>query len=329
MSKLIRAAQTSQSLSLAAMEEASRFGLRKADIEHLFLALAISDQSAGRTLRDLGITIHSARVAVKEQHDEQLASLGLNSAFPEGERIVFHETDGYEWTARATNLLAKSAGKGKSGDADAVLRELLAEPSGLIHDILGRLGTSPDAVLNMLTKPAISAAATMPAASRVKDHNTGSIEAFVSAPIEQVWALLSDPTRVPEWDTTIGTVEHNGEDPVPGTTWEGTSVTTYPDGQRSKIKPQFRRRSIELVSADYPQKVSWSLGLPDAEGHNPVLTTFTLLESTGGTQVQIARSWSRSKGWRKIVAMPLRPIQKFLLWIGLFQTGSAISRTFR
>lgn len=329
MSKLIRAAQTSQSLSLAAMEEASRFGLRKADIEHLFLALAISDQSAGRTLRDLGITIHSARVAVKEQHDEQLASLGLNSAFPEGERIVFHETDGYEWTARAANLLAKSAGKGKSGDASAVLRELLAEPSGLIHDILGRLGTSPDAVLNMLTKPATSAAAMMPAATRAKDHTTGFIETFVPEPIGQVWALLSDPARIPEWDPSIGTIEHNSHAPVPGTRWEGTAVTTYPDGRASKIKPQFRRRGIELVSVDHLQKVSWSFGHPDAEGRKPVLTAFTLMETTGGTQVQIARSRSRSKGWRRIVALPLRPIQKFLLWISLFQTGSAISRTFR
>ncbi|STX14066.1 Uncharacterised protein [Kytococcus sedentarius] len=39
MNKLVRAAQTSQSLSLAAMEEASRLGLREADIDHLFLAL--------------------------------------------------------------------------------------------------------------------------------------------------------------------------------------------------------------------------------------------------------------------------------------------------
>lgn len=53
MNKLVRAAQTSQSLSLAAMEEASRLGLREADIDHLFLALVINDQSAGRALREL------------------------------------------------------------------------------------------------------------------------------------------------------------------------------------------------------------------------------------------------------------------------------------
>ena len=41
MSKFVRAAQTSQSLSLAAMEEASRAGLRVADLEHLVLALVI------------------------------------------------------------------------------------------------------------------------------------------------------------------------------------------------------------------------------------------------------------------------------------------------
>jgi len=130
MNKLVRAAQTSQSLSLAAMEEASRLGLREADIEHLFLALVIDDQSAGRALRSMGIDLDAARRAVEEQHDAQLASLGIEASFPKAGRIVFQETDGYEWSARALDLIGKSSGKGKSGDAAAVLRELVAEPSG-------------------------------------------------------------------------------------------------------------------------------------------------------------------------------------------------------
>ncbi len=65
MSKFTRYATTSQSLSLAAMEEASRRGLRTADLDNLFLALVLDDQSAGRALRNFGVTITSVRAAVE------------------------------------------------------------------------------------------------------------------------------------------------------------------------------------------------------------------------------------------------------------------------
>ncbi|KAA9394526.1 hypothetical protein FCK90_06830 [Kocuria coralli] len=64
MSKLVRIARTSQELSLAAMEEASRQGRREADLEHLFIALVLTDQPAGRILRGLGITLDDARRGV-------------------------------------------------------------------------------------------------------------------------------------------------------------------------------------------------------------------------------------------------------------------------
>ncbi|MFT4280831.1 Clp protease N-terminal domain-containing protein [Microbacterium sp.] len=152
MSKFVRAAQTSQSLSLVAMEEASRLGVREADIEHLLLALVLNDQNAGRALRSLGVDIEAARQAVAEQHDTHLASLGIDAEFPAPGRIVFHETDGYQWRKRASDLLARSAGKGRDGDAGAVLRELLIEPSGLIVDILERLGVTPQRVREELDR---------------------------------------------------------------------------------------------------------------------------------------------------------------------------------
>ncbi|PPF56571.1 hypothetical protein C5C55_08665 [Rathayibacter sp. AY1C2] len=94
MSKLARVAQTTQALSLAAMEEASRAGLRIADLEHLFLALVINDQPAGEALRGMGVDLDDARRAVEEQHAAQLASLGIRASFPDTGRIVFHETAG-------------------------------------------------------------------------------------------------------------------------------------------------------------------------------------------------------------------------------------------
>lgn len=329
MNKLVRAAQTSQSISLAAMEEASRLGLREADIDHMFLALVISDQSAGHTLRSVGIDIDSARRAVEEQRDAQLASLGIEASFPDAGRIVFHETDGYEWTPRALDLIAKSSRKGKAGDAAAVLRELIAEPSGLITAILGRLDTTSDELLERLDRADSLATKSAPAAAKVKGRTTGATETFVTAPCDAVWEFLADPSRIPEWEPSIGVLAQSSREATPGETWEGVAPTVYPDGKRVKIKAQFRRRSVELIAIDQPDRIAWSFGYPDVPGSIAVLTEFTLVNTPGGTQVRMSRSWSRRRGWRGLVAWPLRPIQKFLVWITLFQTGSAISRTFR
>ncbi|KAA9149257.1 Clp protease [Microbacterium lushaniae] len=329
MSKFVRAAETTQSLSLAAMEEASRLGLRTADIEHLFLALVINDQSAGRALRSMGIDLESARRAVEEQRQGQLASLGIQASFPEAGRIVFHETDGYAWSKRASDLIARSGGKDKAGDAAAVLRELVAEPSGVIADLLDRLGTAPDALLEHLDRFDSPGEKTARAAAKVRGRVSGSAETFVPAPIQEVWEFLADPTHLPEWEMSVGSIDHSGQDATPGMVWHGHAPTRHPDGKRAKTRPRFRRRSIELVAAHRPEKIAWRLAHPDAPESSSVLTEFALATTPGGTQVTITTAWSRRRGWRRLAGLPLRPLQKFLVWITLFQTGSAISRRFR
>jgi hypothetical protein len=59
----------------------------------------------------------------------------------------------------------------------------------------------------------------------------------------------------------------------------------------------------------------------------------TTSSRTSSSHVTIERtfgpSWHPCPAWRVLVAWPLRPTQKFLVWITLFQIGSAVSRTFR
>lgn len=328
MSKFIRIARTSQTLSLAAMEEASRTGLREADIDHLFLALVINDQTAGRALRSAGIDIEAARAAVEEQHEEQLASLGVRGGLPAAGPIVFHETSGYDWSRRASDLLARAGGRGRSGDAAAVLRELVAEPSGLIDSILHRLHTTRDAVIDELGRLEASDAASSPTPLR-KGSARGTTEAFIPAPSEEVWAFLTDPLRVPDWEAGIGTIDDDHQERIPGSTWQGHVRTHRPDGRPLKVRARFRRRSIEFVEANHPHRVAWRFGYPDAPRNPSVLTEFALASATGGTQVRITTTWSRPQGWRRIVTAPLRPAWAFLTWISRFQIASAISREFR
>lgn len=324
MNKFVRAAQTSQVLSRTAMEEASRVGLRVADLEHLFLALVLSDQPAGGSLRSMGIDLDGARSAVKETHDARLASLGIEASFPEAGRIMFHETDGYGWSKRASDLIARSVSK--SGDAAAVLQELVSEPSGLIADILERLGTTPQAVLEHLDW--FDAPAERTIQSR-RGQASGVTEEFVPAPIEEVWQFLADVACLPEWEMSVGSIDNTGRDFTPGTVWQGLTPTSRPDGKPVSVKRRFRRRSIELVTADRPERVAWLLTYPDAPQASSNLAEFSLVNAKGGTRVQIAKSWSRRQGWRKLVAFPLRPVQKLIVWINLRQTGDAVSRAFR
>ena len=329
MTRFARAAHTSHSLSVAAMEEASRSGLRTADIEHLLLALIINDQSAGRMLRGAGLDIDAARRAVEDQHAAHLAELGIEASFPGAGQIVFPQTEGYEWSTRASDLLIRASGRGKSGDAAAVLGELLVEPSGLIDGILARLGTSAQALLEQLDE--LGADDTTTPLTAVKRHGraAGSIETFVSAPVGDVGAFLIDPARIPDWHPGVGSLELGEQEVAVGEVWEGLAPTQRLNGDPLTRKPELRRRRITLESAHLPDSVAWSFAYPDAPKNSPVLMEFTLAGTTGGTQVHTTMSWARRGGWRGIVALPMRPLQKFMLWIMLAQTSAAISRSFR
>lgn len=128
---------------------------------------------------------------------------------------------------------------------------------------------------------------------------------------------------------SVGSVDLSGREARPGAAWEGRAPEERPDGKTLRIKPRFRRRLIELLTAERSHGLAWRFVYPDAPQSCPILTEFTLAPTTGGTQVTITTSWTRRTGWRGLVGVPLRPLQKLMVWLRLFQTGSAISRAFR
>ncbi|MGM1018410.1 MAG: Clp protease N-terminal domain-containing protein [Actinomycetota bacterium] len=330
MSNFLKSAATMQSLSLAGMEEASRHGQRIGDIEHLLLALTISDQSAGHVLRGLGVTLDRAREAIEEERAAQLRGLGVSIDSPRGERIVFHETEGYEWSDRVTRLLQRAGERDKKGDASAVLRELLDEPSGLIPRIFQRLGVPLEDVRERLDE---ADRLPLPSGRRVRvtrDHVVGRVESFVPAPIDDVWALLADPRRMPEWDPVTGSIELEDDAPnEPGRSWTGLAIIERPDGRRAGIKEQFERRRITLLTLEEPTRIGWRFTHPDAPRSNTNDLTIELSPAAAGTQLVLTSTWNRRRGWRRIIAWPLRPFQRFLFWISLTQIGGGIGRVFR
>ncbi len=157
----------------------------------------------------MGVSLEAARAAVAAQHASQLGLVGIATDPDSPGRIVFHETSGYEWTDRAITVLKDASSGERRGDSAAVLRALVDEPSGLIDQILRRLDADPDTLRTRLDEvQRLRLIAPSPAG----DQNlSGSRSVFVPAPIEDVWALLSAPARIPEWDQGIAAVDADDE----------------------------------------------------------------------------------------------------------------------
>lgn len=330
MSKFTTSTTTMHALSRTAMEEASRVGSRTADLDHLLIALALSEQPAGQILRSLGVTCDAARAAAADQHAQHLASVGIVVAPPVPGEIVFDKTGGYEWSDRALAVL-KNANKGmKQGDASAVLRELLTEPSGTITALLDELGTASGEVakrLDELDRLSESDHGTRPPS----DVLTGAATAFVPAPLEEVWALLASPARMPEWDYMLQSVTASEGPPTVGDVWEAHTRTEQPNGKPLSIKPETMRQLVELLAFEPSNRIAWRYSYPEAERANSRRLSIELEPAAAGTQLRIAAAWERHPARRRrlLSTVLLRPVFRVVMWIQLSQVGNGIGRVFR
>jgi hypothetical protein len=328
VSRFTRAAATMHTLSLAAMEEASRFGVRDADIDHLLLALTLDPDVGGQVLRGLGVSLTAARAAVGSQHAEQLDLVGISSGGNEGTRIVFHETSGYEWTDRAIAVLKDASRGDRRGDSAAVLRALVDERSGLIEAILRRLDVDPD-VLRTRLEDAQRVDVTVPTPNG-EGSLSGTRSVFVPASIEDVWALLSSPARIPEWDQGIASIAESGDDAAE---WEARTASASADGRPIRVAEEFRRQLVRLVHCDEQTDIRWRFLHPDAPRSNARSVGFALEHAAGGIQLRTTLTWETEHRRRGLVRSSVRrlltPLHRFVLFIQLTQLESGITRVFR
>jgi len=326
MNRVSRIIATSYDLTVAASEEASRFGVRDIEVEHVLLALVLDDGPAGRALRSTGITLHAARKAVADQQREQLAALGINTELPGDGRIRPAFQSGHEWTDRATKLLSDSGSHGRKGGTEAVLRAALVERSGTIEDLLRRLGTTPGEIASRLDDAPDDPSSGPSADGRLSRTRT----VFVPAPVDAVWDLVADPEQLPEWDMNLARVraEHHA--------WIGETRTAAPDGKRLKVRPDTVRQAISRTIADEPRHVTWEMSYPDAPRANRRRIAIDIAPAPGGSHVTVRFAWVRGPGpagLRRLVS-PLtrflaRPVVRIALWVQVTALTSAISRTLR
>lgn len=331
MSKFTVTAATNHALTLAAAEEASRVGQRAADLEHLLLALVVSEQIAGQVLRSFGITLATARAAVTAQHADQLAVLGVRTDLAPDGPITAHETGRYEWSRAASEVLNRSTRGDRQGDAAAVLRELLDEPSGLIEAVLGRLGATPDAIAERLDE--IERLPNRPQHFSNPRDLTGISEVFVPAVVEEVWALLADPTRMPEWEPGTGRVESAPAETEPGATWITHARTELPDGKALRSRPGYDTWRVHVTACEEPRLVEWEFWWPDAPNSNRRRLRIELEPAAGGTQLQMSTTWvrdpARRRRWLRPVRRIMRPLHRYAIWQQLTELGASIGRVFR
>lgn len=332
MRNLATRTMSANALSIVAFEEASRLGQRVGDLDHLFLALALSEEPAGQALRSLGIGMDAARRAVSELHSSQLALLGIDADPPQAGPIVFHETGGYEWHQRVLTVLSLAGSDDPQGDySAAVLRRLIDEPSGLIASLIGHLGTTPEAIRARLDEFSLSAPE--PASAATADALTGSATAFVPAPLEDVWALLIDPGRMREWGPCFERVEY-GQDAsgaLPGDVWVGLAPTHRPDGTPLRAREAVRRQRVELLERSERRAIAWRFSYPDCPGANSRRVEIVLEPAPGGCRLRTRLAWERDPGRtpRPLLGLLLRPFHRWAVSSQLSHLGHSIGRVFR
>lgn len=331
MNRLSRALGTTFTLQITALEEASRDARNEADLEHLFLALLLSEQPAGRALRSSGITLKAARTAIQQMHQEQLRSLGVEIEMPQEEHITVYETPrGGQLTKRAAEVMTAATRGKRQGGAAAVLRRLLDEPSGMARNLLARLDTAPEKIraqLDMAGEPGR-------AARRIgKDEVAASRTVFIPAAAEEIWEFLIRPENLHTWDESLNELEPESvTDPhssTPGDIWIARTPTQRADGTRIRRRRRSLRRRVELRKAEEHSSVEWRLSVIDERG-NTQLRAAELFPTDGGTDLRFTSVWSRqARGLGRALRSPLIPALRSLVRLQAHTHATQISVQFR
>ncbi|SCY57364.1 Clp amino terminal domain-containing protein, pathogenicity island component [Microbacterium sp. LKL04] len=312
MSRMTTAMGNAHRLTRYAMEEASRTGRTELGVEHLFLALTLDEADAGQVLRAAGATIAAAREAVAAEEAAHLAALGAAGAGLAPGPIAVGPSAGWAWSPVAERVLT-SPGDGTSA---GILRRLLDEPSGAIEALLRRLNMTADDL-----RARLDAAAGLPPVTTARRRHplARSAASFVAAPVDETWALVSDPERLPEWEDSV---DHVSAAP------DGDWVATPRDDVETR--PAFRRLSISRTMDADTHHVTWTFRYPDAPKANARRIGLRLEPAAGGTTVHIDYSWERTYRRRRSgLGWMMAPLYRVALAMQVARVGAAIGAAVR
>lgn len=191
-------------LTTAATDEAARAGHGEVDIDHVLLALLVSGGASTRILSLAGLDLATARTALVDVQRRDLASLGVTTPVPppSARHPYGAGTAALPWSDRARRAISGLP----EGDHDArVLTAVLSDRESPARRLLEQAGVDADAVL-------AAAATTAPTDEERPDPSGGRrrwtavITRTVAVPRADLWRVVSDPLRRPEWDDSAGAV---------------------------------------------------------------------------------------------------------------------------
>lgn len=322
MSKLADMFVLGQQISIAAKEEASRYDLPQIDVDHLLLALLVGGGPAGQVLRGQGLTLDAARRATEQVRARHVGRLGIVAPAVEPRPIRDPALGEIDWTRRALNVVRSNEDRSELG----LLTGLLGEPGGLIVEVLDEAGLDADALRVALAEARVRTVPRHSAGPTDPDWLGVTHTGFAPAPVADVWALVADPMRRPEWDTTVGTVQPAGPD-----VWETSVTTSRLDGRPARRRPGYTRAHHRRTAYEPEELVEWEIILPDLRKPWPSRhrLRIRLRPAPGGTAVELTLSWPRRSVRHRLRPMLLHPVARAIATIQVTGYAAAVSRRLR
>jgi uncharacterized protein YndB with AHSA1/START domain len=123
-------------------------------------------------------------------------------------------------------------------------------------------------------------------------------ETLVPERVDEVWRVVSDPNRLPDWWPGVTRVEG-----ATATSW----TTVLQSGKGKAVRADYTR-----VAASEPSRISWSqelAGTPFERILVEAVTSIELEPSDGGTQVTLSLEQT-PRGWARLAPFQFRAAAK-------------------
>jgi uncharacterized protein YndB with AHSA1/START domain len=123
-------------------------------------------------------------------------------------------------------------------------------------------------------------------------------ETLVQEPVEEVWRVVSDPARLPDWWPGVTRVED-----ASALTW----TTVLQSAKGKAVRADYTR-----VAASEPSQISWSQeleGTPFERILVEAITSISLSAADGGTRVELSLDQT-PRGWAKLAPFQFRAAGK-------------------
>ncbi len=281
-------------LMTAATDEAARLGHGDVDVDHVLLALLVTGGRSTGVLSRAGLDLSAARTAMAEVQRQDLASLGVPVPVPPplAGRAPGVGTAALPWSDRARRALAPLP---DGGPDTAVLVAVLSDEGSPARRLLEQAGVDADGVL---AAALVAGGPADPGPDREADARarTTTHTRTVAVPRADLWAVVSDPRRRPDWDDSVAVVRSLDDGSFE--TLDALARTLAAPGEPIEDPGLVSRHHV--TARDDGRLIEWETRYP-RRGHTEWLRVE--LEDAGtGTRLTIRHAFSRTAGLRRLLS---------------------------